>query len=166
MSRRLTIIEVEIARLAERLHGLDRLADEKFVRFGTMMDAQAAKVALALDASKEAIGKAERSTERAIEATAADVKQRFASVNEFRQTLSDQATTFIPRAEAESRIAAVVERLELQREQVAAGDTKLDERLKALEQGSSNLQGRIWALGATIAAVVVLVNIAIALLTR
>lgn len=45
----------------------------------------------ALQAAKEAVTKAEMATER-----------RFESVNEFRQTLSDQAGTFISRTEFNS----------------------------------------------------------------
>ncbi len=46
------------------------------------------QIALALTSAEKAVTKAEAATER-----------RFESVNEFRQTLSDQAGTFISRAE-------------------------------------------------------------------
>lgn len=54
----------------------------------------------ALEAAEKAINKAEQATER-----------RFASVNEFRQTLTDQAASFMPRAESEQRSNANTERL-------------------------------------------------------
>lgn len=64
-------------------------------------------VAAALAAAKEAVTKAE---------VAAD--KRFDGVNEFRQTLSDQTNTFIPRAEynaqhkaLEDKVAANTDRL-------------------------------------------------------
>jgi hypothetical protein len=57
-------------------------------------------VAAALQAQKEATTKAETAAER-----------RFESVNEFRAQLSDQANTFMPRLEAEQRIAQNAEKL-------------------------------------------------------
>jgi len=54
------------------------------------------EVKLALDASQAAVNKAEHATEK-----------RFESVNEFRQQLSDQAGTFMPRELAENRLAAI-----------------------------------------------------------
>lgn len=50
-------------------------------------------VANSFDASKQAIAKAETATEK-----------RFEGVNEFRAQLKDQQATFLPRAEAESRL--------------------------------------------------------------
>jgi hypothetical protein len=64
-----------------------------------------AAVSDALEAAKEAVNKAESATEK-----------RFASVNEFRSTLSDQAAQLMPRAEAQARfetILANVGRIEL-----------------------------------------------------
>jgi hypothetical protein len=156
------LLRTLVMQLVERVIALDRLTDARFETFRTLIDSEAEKVRLALDASKEAISKAERATEKRIEATTEEIKTRFASVNEFRQTLSDQTGTFIPRKEAEQRIESVLERVESMRLTAAADDRKLDERLKILERGSSNLQGRLWALGVFIAAVVVIVNIVIA----
>lgn len=65
------------------------LTEAKFITYRTLIDSQAAQVAIALDASKEAIIKAETANEK-----------RFDSVNEFRQTLTDQARTFMARTEA------------------------------------------------------------------
>jgi|SRR6476646_172342 len=55
----------------------------------------------ALVAAKEAVIKAEVAAEK-----------RFESVNEFRAQLSDQATTFMPRVEAEQRLRALAEKLD------------------------------------------------------
>lgn len=156
----------EQARQAERITWLDRLTDEKFVKHGSMLMSEAEQVKLALDASKEAIDKAERSTQKAIDRTAEDIATRFASVNEFRAQLSDQVATFMPRREAEQLVRALSDKLEAGREQVVQGDAKLDERLKALERGQANQQGRTAMVGVLLAVVVVAVNIAIALLTR
>jgi hypothetical protein len=76
------------------------LTDAKFATYETLITSQAEKVALALDATEKAIGKAETATSKAIEKEATANESRFASVNEFRKQLNDQAATFMPRTEA------------------------------------------------------------------
>lgn len=71
--------DARLSALSERLGALDRLTDAKFVRMETLVASQAEKVKLALDAAEKAILKAEIASEK-----------RFESVNEFRETLSDQ----------------------------------------------------------------------------
>jgi hypothetical protein len=86
--------------LQESEERVTRLTDAKFVTYRTLIDSQAEKVALALDATKQAIGKAEVATSKAIDKEAGANADRFAAVNEFRQQLNDQARTFMPRTEA------------------------------------------------------------------
>jgi hypothetical protein len=74
-----------------RINALDRLTDTKFSLLRTVIDSQAERAALALAAADKAIAKGEVATEK-----------RFESVNEFRQTLSDQTKTFISRVEFEA----------------------------------------------------------------
>ncbi len=76
------------------LESMERFYDERF----RAMDE---KTTLALANSKEAINKAEVATEK-----------RFDSVNEFRQTLSDQTATFMPRAEATVTFANMGEKFD------------------------------------------------------
>jgi hypothetical protein len=96
--------------LSGRIDNLAELTEAKFITYRTLVDAQAAQVALALDASKEAINKAEAATNKAIEKAAEATERRFESVNEFRQTLSDQAGMFMPRSEASQLIAQMTQR--------------------------------------------------------
>ncbi|MCX5065108.1 hypothetical protein OOJ91_04355 [Micromonospora lupini] len=77
-------------RMEQRLNALERLIDAKLVNLTTKIDAQAAQVGMALVSADKAVTKAEAATEK-----------RFESVNEFRQTLSDQTKTFIARVEFE-----------------------------------------------------------------
>lgn len=65
------------------------LTEAKFVTYRTLIDSQAEKVKLALDAADKAVSKSEASMEK-----------RFDAVNEFRGQLADQARTFMPRTEA------------------------------------------------------------------
>jgi hypothetical protein len=64
------------------------LLGEMDLRYQQRFEAQTSAINAALQAAKEAVTKAEIATEK-----------RFAGVNEFRQTLSDQASTFVNRAE-------------------------------------------------------------------
>lgn len=75
--------------------------DDAEKRNGQRFEAQEKAVASALQAAKEAVAKAEIAAEK-----------RFDSVNEFRAQLSDQAGTFMPRLEAEQRIAQQAEKLD------------------------------------------------------
>lgn len=108
LQRQLTRMEAVFAEQVHVFHDMLRdaearvtaLTDAKFVTYRTLIDSQAEKVALALDATKEAIGKAEVATSKAIDKESSANADRFASVNEFRQQLNDQARTFMPRTEA------------------------------------------------------------------
>ncbi len=75
-------------------------------------------IAAALTASKEAVLKSEQATEK-----------RFDSVNAFRGQLQDQASTFIPRAEAEQRISQVTEKLDTQAKTVSETFARVHSRL-------------------------------------
>lgn len=86
--------EDEIAR--ERIAALNDKLDERDRRYSERFDAQEGANRLALDAAEKAVLKAETAAER-----------RFEGVNEFRQTLSDQAATFITRKEVEALLSGV-----------------------------------------------------------
>ena len=96
----------------------------------------------------------EKAVDKALDAT----ERRFESVNEFRATLIDQTNTFIPRTE----VVGITDRL--------------GERLKVLEATSNATSGQsagvrltmgaIGGLLAAVAAIVVVVNLVIALATR
>jgi len=75
---------------------IERLLSERDRQYAQRFDAQEKAVASALAAAKEAVLKAEAASDR-----------RFESVNEFRQTLTDQAATFAPRAEVDLRFASL-----------------------------------------------------------
>lgn len=79
--------------LREHLQALLVEADK---RNQQRFDGQEKAVSAALQAAKEAVTKAETAAEK-----------RFDSVNEFRQQLSDQAASFMPRREAEQRLGVL-----------------------------------------------------------
>lgn len=68
----------------------EKVLDEHELRYSQRFESSTVAVNAALAAAKEAVIKAENATEK-----------RFASVNEFRNTLSDQQRTLMPRTEVE-----------------------------------------------------------------
>lgn len=124
------MLRTNVARIEERLAALDRLTDEKFVTLAELMKFQADKVALALTAADKAVTKAEVANEK-----------RFESVNEFRDTLSDQAATLVSRAEHDATSAAFADKLEDLK-------TRLD---KAEGRGVGLNAGWIYVIGAVAA---------------
>lgn len=87
-------------RVALREH-LEALIGELDKRFTAGLLAQDKAVQIAMIASEKAVVKAEIAAEK-----------RFEAVNEFRGQLADQAATFMPRAEAEQRMASLAEKLD------------------------------------------------------
>ena len=96
----------ELASLREllevRIDGLDRILSRR------MDDADKA-IQAALVSAEKAVTKAENASEK-----------RFEGVNEFRKTLSDQASTFIPRGEYDTAYDALTGRVAANAERVAA----------------------------------------------
>lgn len=110
-----------LARVEEQLLALDRLMA---ARFASMDE----KTTLALSSADKAVSKAEIATER-----------RFEGVNEFRQTLSDQAAQFVTRREFESLRHAGTERMDELKEWIdrtsgerTGGRTKVGDQRAAL----------------------------------
>lgn len=77
------------------------LCDERTIRYEQRFTAQEKAVAAALISAKEAVNKAEMATEK-----------RFDASNAYRAQLSEQAATFMPRLEAEQRIAQNTEKID------------------------------------------------------
>jgi len=66
----------------------------------------------AMTAAETAVGKALESAEKAVVKAETAAEKRFEATNEFRGQLADQASTFMPRQEAEGTIARTVDRIE------------------------------------------------------
>src|SRR6476646_6730243 len=75
---------------------------------------EASQVALnaALTADRTAVAAALAAQDKNTQAALVAAKKLVESVNEFRAQLSDQATTFMPRVEAEQRLRALAEKLD------------------------------------------------------
>ena len=96
-----TELIARVVALEANLAALRQVLDERDDRYKQRALSQDAAVKSALDTSEKAITKAEGATER-----------RFEGVNEFRQTLADQAATLMPRAEYTVQHKAVVDKVD------------------------------------------------------
>ena len=131
----IVLLNTRDALLAER----DRRYEQRFVD-------QEKAILTALATSSKAIDKAETATEL-----------RFQGVNEFRQTLSDQAAQFITRTEVTAgtarnteRIQEIATRLEgaLSRTEATASERRLESRINDLEKRVTERDGRGTGLNA------------------
>ncbi len=120
-------------------------------------DARFAAQEKALDTALMALEKASNASFHAAEAatTKAELaaERRFASVNEFRGQLTDQAATFVTRAESEAKHKSTADRIDTLSTSIAEkADVRAkgtDDRLAAM---STLSDGRLAQLNATIAA--------------
>jgi hypothetical protein len=157
-----------------RLHADDRQAAQRqqFADLRSLLDERYATQTKALDAAFKAaeqavavaLANAEKATVKA--ETAAD--KRFESVNEFREALTDQTATFLPRIEYDTAHQALADRITANAERVAALELRLTSRLD-LGQGSDEgdqhrrAESRL-NISAVVAVVAVVVAIVIPLL--
>lgn len=152
------ISEAEIRRVDANVIKLNILLDERSVSQEKAVQAalvsakeaveksaiaQEKAVSAALDATQEAINKSDAATEK-----------RFESVNEFRKTLSDQTSTFLPRPEYMAQHKALEDRV-----------TDLTNRMNlsaGKETGSKDNTARIYAfigaVGVILGIIVVISN--------
>ncbi len=134
-----TELLARVVALESGLSALKELLEERDERYKQRASSQDDAVKSALETSEKAIGKAEGATER-----------RFEGVNEFRQTLADQAATLMPRAEY------TVQHKSLEDKIIA-----LDVRVNILQQGLAGVQARgggikeMWGYIIAIAAIIV-----------
>jgi hypothetical protein len=142
-------VELAIVSLREVVHLKDAKYETQFKSLEAALQAQLISLrentALAFTASEKAISKAETASEK-----------RFESVNEFRQTLTDQAATFMQRAQVETLLGNLNEKLNLLTARVERGEGIGDgsARTKAESTTQNN-----WAVGLVVAVAVSLVEI-------
>ena len=86
-----------------------KLAEERDKRYSQRFDAQQEAVSAALLAAKEAVANALSAAKEAVIKAEVASEKRFEAVNEFRRTLSDQASNFLSKDAAEVRFKALEE---------------------------------------------------------
>jgi hypothetical protein len=80
------------------------MAQERDLRYQQRFDAQNTALDAARVAAKEGVTTALIAAEKAVDKANIANEKRFEGVNEFRQTLADQARDLMPRAECEQRL--------------------------------------------------------------
>ena len=111
--------------LTVRIKALETLLDEREDRTKERFASMKIAVDAALAAADRAVTKAEVATEK-----------RFEGVNEFRETLRDQAANLMPRSEYEVQHTAVVEKL-----------SGMEKRLITIENEQHNKNAGVVVLG-------------------
>lgn len=98
-------LQREIAQLRElmetKLAALTSVADERDLRYQQRWEAQQIGIREALSSAEKAVTKAENAMEK-----------RFDGVNEFRETLSDQAAAFLTRVEYNAAHQALIDKID------------------------------------------------------
>lgn len=145
---------------------LERIIDERDRRYEDRFKAQETAVYAALSANRELTNAAFASSEKAIvkaEDAQRDYNQRS---NEFRGQLDDQAKRLISREEVGIRFASVEDKIETRATSIEEKIDEVKRDINALRDFKSNIQGRIWAIGAVIGAVVAIVSLLFQYATR
>jgi len=118
----------EVAHLQKQFDGSDKAVSVAFTAQQRAIDtaftaqqtglnaallAQKEAIATALVAAEKAVNAALVSSAQAVQKAEAAAERRFEGVNEFRQTLSDQQRTLIPRAEVDVLMKSVNDKVDL-----------------------------------------------------
>lgn len=148
---------IDLAVLLERVSALDRVMVATFVTYQTMLDAQAKQVELALNASQTAIDKADIADAQAREKLAAEMTQRFESVNEFRSQQRDIISQFMPRAEFDQFRSYYSEQHALLRDRFGQEVSDLKTRLDKQEGRQGGVQG-VWGVIIAVAGIAIAIG--------
>lgn len=152
LQRQIDRMHEELSQSEERS---TRLTDAKFVTYRTLIDSQADKVKLALEATEKAIDKAEIATSKAIEKESVANFDRFAKVNEFRA----QQTELISRFATLERVDLIDDNLQARLGDMSLRLNELVVRLTKIEEYTRGAQGNKAGLYAAIGAAVGLIAI-------
>lgn len=130
---------------SSQVEALKAVMDERDERYGQRFEAQQEALSAALDAAKEQVANALQAAKEAVLKAEDAANKRFEGVNEFRQTLVDQAGTFMTKAEADARLKAA-------EEDIRALTARLDDE-RSRGEGATTL----WAIIVGVIGVAVLV---------
>lgn len=133
---------------------IEQRFNDSDLRYQQRFDAQVKALDAALAAQKEAVQTALMAAEKATSKAEIAADKRFESVNEFRQTLSDQTGTFMPRQEADARFTALAEKIEDLKVAIASAGG----RSVGLNSGWVYLLGALGAVGTIVSLLLVVMN--------
>lgn len=103
---------------------------------------------------------------RAQERAEATLNARLEGMNEFREQLRAQAGTFATHKEVELKLDAVDTRIRAGNKELEIQLCAIDDRTKVLENLLANYQGRLWAVGAAVTVINLVIGIAVFLGVR
>ncbi len=106
-----TAIELRAIRTDEQFLSLRAIVDEKDQRYDERFKASQKAVETAFSSAEKSIEAALAAADRAVSKAETASEKRFASVNEFRQTLTDQAASFATRNEIETKVNALTDKI-------------------------------------------------------
>ncbi len=139
-------------------------------RYEQVRAAQDLATQLALTAQKDSVAAALVSADRAVTKAEGAAKERLDSMNEFRGTLSDQATTFITRNEAEQRLTSTAEKMETMMVSISERVSKLEnfqsESLGISHQNSSYKAQNMWMIGIVVAILLAVGSLITSVITK
>lgn len=136
---------VAIARCEERIAALEARISAAETAAIARADASDKAVAAQLTAQQAAVAKAENASEK-----------RFESVNEFRQTLGDQARQLMPRLESEAMHKAMLDRHNLANGAMSERVDRIANQLAAVDQ---HRQGKAIGWQSVVAVIALIVSI-------
>jgi hypothetical protein len=140
----------------ESLNDKFKLAmEEAEKRNGQRFEAQQEAVATAMVAQEKAVIAAMAAAEKAVAKAEVAAEKRFESVNEFRQTLTDQTNSFITRHEYAAQHQAIVDKAVTLEQQIV--------EIRGKSEGKSDLWGVITGV---VAMVISIATFGLILLTR
>lgn len=163
LQRQVTRLEVL---LAESEHRITQLTDAKFVTYRTLIDSQAEKVALALEATEKAIDKAEVATSRAIEKESVANFDRFAKVNEFRAQQTELIARFatlervdLLDRQANQRVEELNKNLTARIGELVQWRDRSEGQGQGVKENRNGIYAAIGAAGVLISIVVIIANL-------
>jgi hypothetical protein len=155
------LMKCELKRFAE-------VCNERNLRYEDRFRALEKTFTAALAASKELTADAFAASEKAIDKAEDAQRESNAKSNEFRRQLNDQAQTFIPRLEAESRISSIAEKVDMNKNDV---QKSIAELTKSRDQGTGQSTAEHfqqsksqWIIGLVVGVLIAVVTMAIGIL--
>ncbi len=133
----------QVETLIERIRALD----EKFTLLFTETEKRNAQ---RFDAQQEAVRQALLSAEKAVTKAEIASEKRFEGMNEFRQSLTDQTNTYMPRAEYTVQHKALSEKVDIMIDRISINERSISE---IKDRGSG--RNDIWMILVTVVALII-----------
>jgi len=147
-------IHVLIRGIDDKIKALDDkfklMADEAEKRNGQRFDAQQEAVTTAMTAAEKAVSAAMAAAEKAVTKAENASERRFESVNEFRQTLSDQSSSFLTRTEYQVQHKSLEEKIDSINRRAGTTETLVND-IRARGAGRND----IWVILTTVVATMI-----------